>query len=846
MLIYMRVVFIYDRPWSRGRVDDYGRDQDISDLLQNGFVLRFEGKTSYNRQSSKKRFYTFMMHRNRLRHLVTAALVFSFSISFSAEEKIDMKKLEKASSHPLNNFFSLKKENKLPEALDVLNQWKTSDQVEQFYKDFFRAQVSTQPEQAMKQHWSVYQGLKKSRKLLRLQLDALSSTLDILLNNKFEKKQMPFADRLLKAEVKTTLRKVRGLPEGLDFELKYLKWIVKNNVSEELCKGERNRWLSQVNLSLKEVTDGLAKCPMTLDDFIYRTRLLVFSGAEKQAQSELEEFIIANKMEDWQKAYLRAVYFSNVGDPVSAFDMVKKYETEILNSEDYFNNLFYIAQRAGELSKSEDLINKIILKAKNKKQKNEFIFQKAFLFYQTKKYSEAIIILNKLIAEHPSHHKKRKSSEYDDLTWLKAWCYYLSKDFSLARNDFSKNKEWTRDKSRNLYWLAQTEWALGNQMQALEYFKQLAVPVLDGKFFNYYNYLSWIRYETNKSLVSNELLKNQIPVLKAGRGVYMLPDGNTNPLLLLSQYREYFEEISTTDEGDIQVVNQDSVIASQSETEGIAIESSAQLKKEVTWADHLLEWGYSDLAKWHLFDVEKSFKTRKSAEPLISYYLDKKFYYRALTLMQRVSSIQDKKISLKDDELLWKSIYPKAYELNVKSEAMLRKVDPYLIWSIMKAETQFKSDAISPVGAVGLMQFMPYTSQKVAQILKERDHDPKILFQPDAAVQHGAVYLKKLSREFDDQLPLVAAAYNGGPHRVKLWLRNFGEIDFDVFVEHIPFAETRTYVKRVLSFMKTYQRLYEDKQDYKKSQWLIGKNQYKIVEPISLKEEWDFSGGTTR
>ena len=770
--------------------------------------------------------------------LLTSAVGFS-------EEKVDIKKLEKASSHTLNEFFKLKKENKMSEALVILNKWQPADEVEQYYKDFFAAQAETNPNSAVKSFWTLYLGLKKGKRLFRMQLDSLNSELDLLLNASLNKKQ-PFTQNELKKEVKLMLKRVRGLPEGLDFELKYLKWIVKYDITEELCKSERNRWLSQMNLKLTEVVQGLHKCPIDLDDFIYRTRMLVFSGAEKQAQTELTEFIEIQKLKEWQKAYLQAVYFSNVGDPTSAFEIVKKYEKEILDSPDYYDNLFYIAQRAGELAKSEDLINKIILKANDKKQKREFIYQKAFLFYQTKKYSEAIKILTPLIADSPTRRKKRKSFEFDDLTWLRAWCYYLDKDYAKAREGFIENKAWTRDKTRNLYWLAQAEWNLDNQMQALEYFKQLALPMIEGKFFNYYNYLAWIRFEKNKNMVSNDLLKNQIAIMKSGRGVYMIPDGNVNPMRFADEYKTFFDEITVTDEGDIQVVNQDSLIASQSDTEAINIESSTQLKKEVTWADHLLEWGYSDLAKWHLYDVEKSFKTRKSAEPLISYYLDKKFYYRALSLMQKVSSTSDKKISLKDDELLWKSIYPKAYELSVKSESLLRKIDPYLMWSIMKAETQFKADAISPVGAVGLMQFMPYTSQKVAQLLKEPDHNPRLLFNPDAAVQHGAAYLKKLSREFDNQLPLVAAAYNGGPHRVKLWLRNFGDIDFDVFVEHIPFGETRTYVKRVLSFMKTYQKLYDDKQDYKKSQWMIEKNQYKIAEPISLKEEWDFSGSALK
>ena len=156
----------------------------------------------------------------------------------------------------------------------------------------------------------------------------------------------------------------------------------------------------------------------------------------------------------------------------------------------------------------------------------------------------------------------------------------------------------------------------------------------------------------------------------------------------------------------------------------------------------------------------------------------------------------------------------------------------------MKAETQYKQDAISPVGAIGLMQFMPYTSQKVAAMIKD-PYDLQNLFKPEVAIQYGAAYLKKLSVEFDGQLPLIAAAYNGGPHRVKLWLRNFGDIDFDVFIEHIPFMETRTYVKRVLSFYVTYQKIYDEKIDLKKIKFLTEKNPFQIKEPISLKEEWD-------
>lgn len=732
--------------------------------------------------------------------------------------------------HPLNEYFNLIRKNETAKAEKVLTAWVPSNQRESYYKDFFKAQLANNEEQ----YWNLYLSLKKSKTLQRLQLESLKNILDLSLkSNKFN---LPLTQ--FKKESKVMIKRMRGLPEGLDFEMTYLRWVKNNNLVAELCKTERSRWLSQTSLKLSEVMDGLKECSMDFDDEIYRTRLLIFSGEEKKAQEELNEFIESKKMADWQKAYLQAVYYSNMGDPTQAFKNVAKYEKELLDSEDYRDNLFYIAQRAGELGKAEEIINKIIERVSSAKEKKEFTFQKALLFYQTKRYSEAITLFDGLIKNHPSLRKKRKSTEFDDLTWLRAWCYYLNRDYQQAKIALTKNREWAKDKTRNLYWLAMSEAGLGNNTKAYGYFKDLASPVLEAKFFNYYNYLAWLRFENSKNTVISDLLKTQISVIKSGRGQYLLPDGSSNPQQLVTDYQTLFEDINQTDEGDIQVVNQESRVADESDIAPIKLDSSSALKKEINWADQLLVWGYADFAKWHLYEVEKSFKTRASAEPLIQYYLEKKFYYRSLSLMQKVNSPQNKKLSLRDDELLWRALYPKAYQQVASTESTLRNIHPYLIWSIMKAETQFKYDAVSPVGAVGLMQFMPYTSLKVAQLLDEKKLT-KELFQPHVAIQYGAMYLKKLSAEFDGQLPLIAAAYNGGPHRVKLWLRHLGDVDFDVFVEHIPFVETRTYVKRVLSYYNTYQKIYDDRFDFKKSVWMIEKNKFKLIEPISLKEEWD-------
>jgi soluble lytic murein transglycosylase len=211
-------------------------------------------------------------------------------------------------------------------------------------------------------------------------------------------------------------------------------------------------------------------------------------------------------------------------------------------------------------------------------------------------------------------------------------------------------------------------------------------------------------------------------------------------------------------------------------------------------------------------------------------------------LTNSISSSAGKKLNLREEPLLWKSLYPLAFEKDVREQAQKRGISPYLVWAIMKAETQYKQDAISPVGALGLMQFMPYTSQKVALMLQE-EHRSEMLFDPAVAVRYGAMYLKKLGDELGGQLPLMAAAYNGGPHRVKLWLRNLKQrdgsnLDFDIFVEHIPFNETRTYTKRVISFYLTYQKLYEEKFNDKTMKWLVEKNPFQPKEPILLKEDW--------
>jgi len=746
----------------------------------------------------------------------------------------------------LNDYFKYIENGKQERAPEVRQEWQPKSFEEEAYIKYFLALKNKKVET----FWELYQDLAKNKKLLKLQHESIKNIIE--LDFLSESSTVGNFNNFSKI-AKTMLKRMSGLPEGEKYDLLYLKWILKNKNIKELCKTERSRWLAQSNLELVTILQGLESCPITRDDFIYRIRMLIFSGFAKKAVSEINDFANINKIKVWEKTYLLAVYFSNVGDPTMAYQTLNPHESEIKESVDYYINFFYISQRAGELAQAEKIIDSILQNKLTSSKKKEFIFQKAFLFYQTKRYVEALKLLNELVKTHTSHRSQSKTKDYDNLTWLRAWCYYLAKDYENARLALIENKKWTTDKARNLYWLAQAEWALDNRSPALSYFRQLAAPVLSGQYFSYYNYLAWLRFETYKKYMDSDILASlriQLSNIKSGRNQYILPDFLTNPNDLIEVYESYFEdsnaENNEPDDNIIVTVREERKL--DEETQGILVATSTELKNEMLWADNLILSGHRDLAKWHLYEVEKTLSKKTYVEPLVEYYVKNKYYNRALSMVDRTTSPLGKKLDMSVDLTLWGSLYPKAYQQQVEKAAKKRDIHPYLLWSIMKAETQFKEDAVSPVGAVGLMQFMPYTSQKVAVMLDE-DYKSTDLFEPEIAIKYGAMYLKKLSDELGGQLPLVAAAYNGGPHRVRLWLKNFKERDnsnmeYDAFIEHIPFNETRTYVKRVLNYNLIYQKLYENKLEAKletkSMNWIIEKIPFKLKEPVVLKEEWPF------
>jgi len=155
--------------------------------------------------------------------------------------------------------------------------------------------------------------------------------------------------------------------------------------------------------------------------------------------------------------------------------------------------------------------------------------------------------------------------------------------------------------------------------------------------------------------------------------------------------------------------------------------------------------------------------------------------------------------------------FPVYYSTQVHNNAEQHNLDPAIVFGLIRQESIFNKDAESTVGARGLMQVMPRTGMQIAKDLKEKWRSDDSLFNPDVNVRYGAYYYKQLVKQFHGHFALAIAAYNAGSGRVSKWLPSFESVPADIWIETIPFKETRKYVTSVLSYAIIYQQLIQRK-----------------------------------
>lgn len=148
--------------------------------------------------------------------------------------------------------------------------------------------------------------------------------------------------------------------------------------------------------------------------------------------------------------------------------------------------------------------------------------------------------------------------------------------------------------------------------------------------------------------------------------------------------------------------------------------------------------------------------------------------------------------------------FPVLFEDIFDKYAKKRKLDRGWVYGLARAESAFIEDVKSPAGALGLMQVMPRTGKETAKSIGMKGFKTYKLKQAKTNIPIGTAYMKQMLDKFNGNIALATAAYNAGPHRVDKWLPKKGCVEPDIWIELIPFNETRKYVRRVLSFANIY------------------------------------------
>lgn len=157
---------------------------------------------------------------------------------------------------------------------------------------------------------------------------------------------------------------------------------------------------------------------------------------------------------------------------------------------------------------------------------------------------------------------------------------------------------------------------------------------------------------------------------------------------------------------------------------------------------------------------------------------------------------------------VWEGLFPRPFWDELKRDAAANQLDPHLVASLIRQESEFNPAAISPAKAMGLMQLLPSVGKGLAKEMRIKHFSPDELLVANTNLQMGTRYFKHMVDHYDGQVEYALAAYNAGEDRVDEWRKSGQFKDVQEFVESIPFTETREYVQAIMRNAALYKLLY--------------------------------------
>jgi soluble lytic murein transglycosylase len=156
----------------------------------------------------------------------------------------------------------------------------------------------------------------------------------------------------------------------------------------------------------------------------------------------------------------------------------------------------------------------------------------------------------------------------------------------------------------------------------------------------------------------------------------------------------------------------------------------------------------------------------------------------------------------------WDALFPRPYWSDLKRFSVANGLDPYLVASLIRQESEFNPIAVSRANAVGLMQLLPRTGKLVAHQVAMKRYNPSQLYTAPVNLELGTRYFRGMVDKFGGSFEQALAAYNAGSDRVEEWMGQGKYRDAAEFVESIPFTETREYVQAIMRNASVYRQLY--------------------------------------
>jgi peptidoglycan lytic transglycosylase len=369
--------------------------------------------------------------------------------------------------------------------------------------------------------------------------------------------------------------------------------------------------------------------------------------------------------------------------------------------------------------------------------------------YEKGGLAKAEAYYKRLLAESPEPSVKAK------IKWRLAWIKYRSRNYAGAANDFREVRQISNDGhmgKASKYWEARSTTLAGNFDRAAPLFKSLA----EESPYDYYG------SQAQKILVSAKQ-----PVVRNGAS------GKTS-----------FPDLS------LSAVARSNILVSHS------------IK--------LMGLGLPEFALMNLQALPKGLRSSQSITYMMAKAAQESGYYGLAheIIVSGFYGLVDNPPGNAPKEFL-EMIFPRPHQFETAQNASKGGVDPLLVWSIVRQESAYDSCAVSPAGALGLMQVTPRTALVVSNQSDCSSHQiVQDLLDARKNLALGILILAQNVKQFKGNIIPAIAAYNADINKVKQWVGRNGRMRQDEFIENIPYSETRLYVKKVLANLAAYSKIY--------------------------------------